>query len=422
MGNYMRLSSGSTARFGLIALGTLGLLIGSATAVTAAPAGQPRWHVSTVDAPVPSSRAGFNEVACSDSADCVAVGNYESKADPSVAGQMVASESAGIWSAAQPLPNPAGSLPWQAGVEGLACPATGNCAAVGSYYAVDTGFSWPYTISELAGSWGAATQVDPPENHSPNPYADLTGVSCPAVGQCVAVGPYNATEHHKPSAMVATESGGSWHQAVQISLPQNASRNPHIGGELEAVACTGVGSCVAIGSYTTRSPGRVLPMAAMESHGRWGRARALPARAAGLFFSISCLADGECVLVGTNGVTAASQRAIAVTERHGIWGRSVRIGTSGTGAARPMGSGDSVGCGTTSCVVIGAGYHGQSLVVSFTGGKWTRYSVIPPPASAGPKAVLGFGRVACTGASACTTVGSLQLKGNVDQPAVASRP
>jgi hypothetical protein len=420
----MRLHPGGAARFGLVALGTLGLLLGSVTAAAAGPARQPSWQVGTVAPPVPSTIAFLSAVACSSSTDCVAGGFYQSKADDSVGGPMVVSESDGTWSAAQPLTAPAGSA--ASSLADLACASAGNCQAVGSFQQIshngasDRVLTRPFAAAESAGSWAAEKLVQQPANSSPNPDAALLGVSCPAAGQCVAVGGYNATRQHKPRPMATAQAGGSWLRAVQITLPGNASRNPHLGGSLDSVACTGAGSCVAVGSYVTRSPGRLLPMAVIESHGRWGSAHEVPlpaGPASGALTSVSCRSTGLCVAVGYD--TAGPP--FALTERHGRWSRAVRIGKTGTGASRPMQDASSVSCGSSSCVVIGDGYHGQPLTVTFAGGKWSPFAAIVPPASAGSGATLGLFQVACTGSSACTAVGFLQPKHKAEELAVAHR-
>jgi len=56
---------------------------------------------------------------------------------------------------------------------------------------------------------------------------------------------YDSSNNHR--AMVVTESGGHWARACELKLPSNAEPNPY--AEVNSVACTGVGSCVAVGNY-----------------------------------------------------------------------------------------------------------------------------------------------------------------------------
>src|SRR5215470_10346493 len=64
----------------------------------------------------------------------------------------------------------------------------------------------------------------------------LTGVSCPAVANCTAVGYYDAAG--SPQAFAEQWNGASW---TTLVIPHN--------GALKAVSCPAVNSCMAVGSY-----------------------------------------------------------------------------------------------------------------------------------------------------------------------------
>ena len=84
-----------------------------------------------------------------------------------------------------PAPLPAGAavgkdqLAW---LRGVACPAAGNCVAVGWYYVASGPVPLIETLS--GGTWVASGHV------AGAPIDELLGVACPAQGSCVAAGWY----------------------------------------------------------------------------------------------------------------------------------------------------------------------------------------------------------------------------------------
>ncbi|MGA8296321.1 MAG: Ig domain-containing protein, partial [Acidimicrobiales bacterium] len=95
-----------------------------------------------------------------------------------------------------------------------------------------------------------ATEVTPPANAGTNPDADLLGISCSSAGNCTAVGEYEDTSNHY-QAIVATETGGSFGAATEVTAPANAGTNPDT--ELGAISCSSVGNCTAVGRYDDSS-------------------------------------------------------------------------------------------------------------------------------------------------------------------------
>jgi hypothetical protein len=84
-----------------------------------------------------------------------------------------------------------------------------------------------------------------------NEPSGLEAVSC-TKSECVAVGFYN--DKAKGLAIMATtETGHTWHRAVQLGLPAHAAQAAHQLAELFGVACGDHDDCTAVGSYTTTS-------------------------------------------------------------------------------------------------------------------------------------------------------------------------
>ena len=156
---------------------------------------------------------------------------------------------------------------------------------------------------------------------------NVNGIACTGKGSCVAVGGYITSG--TGSAFIAVEQHGVWRRAFQPGLPGKAARPA--ASVLYAVTCTGPGSCEAIGHYY-RKNGQLLPMSVAESHGRWRRAtviglapHATPGPASELD-GIACTHPGSCVVVGhyiTGGY--ASWAADTAVEVRGRWHRATPL-------------------------------------------------------------------------------------------------
>jgi hypothetical protein len=67
-------------------------------------------------------------------------------------------------------------------------------------------------------SLGQATAIQAPADAAADPNAVLNAIACPAAGECVAVGQYVDGKGIK-QAMVVDQADGTWHQAVTIDSP-----------------------------------------------------------------------------------------------------------------------------------------------------------------------------------------------------------
>lgn len=183
--------------------------------------------------------------------------------------------------------------------------------AVGSYQDV-SGTLRAFAVSQAGGGWRPAVQVRPPRNAATFPDAGLAAVSCPSGGACVAAGQYTTTSRGE-QAMIATESGGRWHQARALTLlPPNASATAT--STLQAIACPTIRSCVAVGIYDGAAGG-FPAMYLTESAGIWRKASelAMPPNAAAPFSvepdAADCSGSGFCAVVGSYFTTAVNSEA-----------------------------------------------------------------------------------------------------------------
>ncbi len=372
--------------------------VSSVSAGTAVPV----WpSASAVTLPAHATDPGgyLASVACASAGNCVGVGNYEDASSHEQA--MVVGESGGVWASASKVTLPAAAANPYASLDSVACASVGNCVAIGDYYDASSN-EQAMVVGESAGVWGSASEVTLPA-HATNPDAYLDSVACTSVGSCVAVGEYVDASSHE-QAMVVVESAGVWGSASEVTLP-TAATDPD--GTLASVACASVGNCVAVGTYNDASS-HGQAMVVGESAGVWGSASevTLPAHNTNPgadLSSVACASTGNCVAVGGYD----GDEAMVVVESGGVWGSGSQVAPASAGS----GGADlkSVVCPSKGdCVAVGyyndASSHAQAMVVGESGGVWASASAVTLPAHAtDPGAYLGS--VACASVGNCVAVG-----------------
>ena len=289
-------------------------------------------------------------------------------------------------------------------------------------------------------------ELFPPSNSVPGPDAvSLFGVSCPGLGECVAVGQYTDTTGNS-QPMIFTQTGGSWGQGVAASLPADAAIAP--GGQfayLFGVYCTSVGNCVAAGGYTD-SAGNGQPLIVTETGGVWARGfePTLPVNAAtapGTQFAflntVTCVRAGNCTITGGYSTTSGSllYGALVFSQTNGVWGRGVQItlpanattATSGpTNPAAGLNTMGALSCFSAGYCVGGGQYtdvnfNSQPMIATEINGVW--YPAIelnlPPNAATAELAQNGFlANLVCFAPGNCSAGGGYNdVNGNA-MPAV----
>jgi hypothetical protein len=212
---------------------------------------------------IDSTGASLTGISCPTAAFCMAVDS----------GGKVLTYSGGTWSG----PRPVASGNYLAGVS---CASASFCAAItdGATAYVDNHGAW--SSQSLAGADG-------------NP-ANLTAVSCPAVGRCVATGDLDAYTY---------SSGSGWAQGVVVQ--DNFA--------LTAISCASAAFCLA-----ADNDGNVYAY----SGGHWTGAKAIDAGSD--LTSVSCPTAAFCA------VTSAG--ATAYIDSHGAWSARNLVGADGNPA------------------------------------------------------------------------------------------
>jgi hypothetical protein len=261
-----------------------------------------------------------------------------------------------------------------------------------------------------------AVQIRLPANAGANPRPLLIGVGCTSAGFCAAGGTYTDTAG-RTEAMAVPESRGRWARAVELRLPSDAEVNPF--AEVNSVACTGTGSCVAVGYYNgdTRFQGFI----AAASGGTWRRARLAPVppnTAAATDFQlngVSCSAPGVCLAVGNYRDRSGHFQAMALAESRGRWGPARELPMPANAAPDPGAFILGVACpGTGSCVVT-ADYtdrsgRAQVAILAESAGRWRSPAELrlPPDAAPTPFAA-SLNSVTCARLGSCLALGHYDL-------------
>jgi hypothetical protein len=411
-----------------VAVAAAAILPLSVPAATAAAAPAARWHVTGLASAPGSSGGILAAVACTGGARCVAGGSYYVKTAFSQDAMIVA-ESSGKWGSERALRLPAGALAedQRATIASVSCPAATSCVAVGSD-ATKAGLGG-FMATGHGSKWGRAFSPAWPKGTIEPPVGYLTGVSCTSRGTCVAVGGYtNAAGNGEP--MVVAESRGHWGRAVAIRLPANAVANPN--AHLTAVSCPAAGDCVAVGIYTIKdNQGEAL--AATEVKGRWKRASEIllppvTVEPFAVLYSVSCAKPGACVAVGSY-VTGSATDALAVAESGGRWRRGVGLTALPSGAVQGGSASadlNGVSCSASECLAVGDYLDEQggdlSMAITEARGKWSRGVRVGPPAHAatGSAQSADLFAVACRSRGPCTAVGDYTATSHVLEAMVAT--
>ena len=202
------------------------------------------WNEHAVPVPAGATSASLNGVSCVSETVCTTVGSY--------AGTAINTPLADRWDGSswvlQPVTGP--TSPQQVFDAGVSCPTPLFCTAVGT---TTDGSGHHVTLAEGWGgpAWASLAIPSPPTMK----FAQLFGTSCSSEASCVAVGQYDRSSDGAVVAFGESWDGSSWRILPRVPLPAGAGSATLLG-----VSCPLLGQCVAVGSYTRLSDSHVLPL------------------------------------------------------------------------------------------------------------------------------------------------------------------
>jgi hypothetical protein len=380
---------------------TAGSVLLLSLGIGVAAAGASRWRVQ--NSPQNVSLAG---VSCASGRACIAVGDLPSLAagvGPRAAGWD------GVRWAVQRTPSPVGAV--SAGLGGVSCRAAA-CVGVGSYTSTSNGLR----IFTLAERWdGRRWTIEP----TPSPGVDrdlraagLGSVSCPSTTACTAVGGLGeiaVVAGSSPRPLAERWNGRRWTVQTVPELPFDFHA-----GSLSGVSCPSVRACVAVGATpligkpTPRPGSATIPFAERWDGRRWRMQRLpIPAGASDLHITIgtvSCTSAAACTAIGKYGAPFEDITPFAERWNGRRW--TVQRIPSPAGVSEAVLNAVSCTAART-CTAVGntvirsTGLRGRMLAEQWNGVRWTIQRTPNPPRAQEP----GLSSVSCTSAAACTAIG-----------------
>lgn len=388
----------------------------------------PASDFDTSLAPDATGFSGADQVACSAPGSCAAIGAYEYYPAGVVRhSAILVSETGGNWGPATELLAPddvvTSSDPFIE-LNAVACAPNGSCAAVGDYEADATlhggmgEWQEPLVVAGSGGVWGRATNPGLPADAATSPDAELTAISCPATGDCTAVGFYTDTSGHE-QGLLLTQVNGTWVAPAGTDLTglsDAPAANP--GVQLNSVSCNSPGDCVAVGSYEDHnSDQQALIMT--ESNGSWS-ARSIDmthlSTSDGVYpnpnaqlWSVSCPSAGSCAAIGYYQITTGGNyRGMLETESDGSWAPAATVdppaGAAGTNIDVFFDHLQSIACSAAGTCVADGFYQGDGasaagIVLRLSDGTVTSASVPLVAGSSAPDD--SNGAVSCSASGYC---------------------
>jgi hypothetical protein len=242
----------------------------------------------------------------------------------------------------------------------VTCPSVGNCVAVGSY-STESGDEEAFTQTQTNGIWASAIAArfdDGVQNDDPED--SFRAVTCLSVGNCVAVGRFVNTSGGQ-EAFTQTQTNGIWANAVPATFADDVQRYSEPDDSFASVSCSSAGNCVAVGRYQN-------PWQDSEAftqtliNGNWETARPatydddVRARSDHSYFTqVACTSVGNCVAVGAVRNSSGTGEAFTQTLINGNW-EVARTATfdDGVQAGNPDDIFNSVSCTSAgNCVAAG---------------------------------------------------------------------
>jgi hypothetical protein len=282
----------------------------------------------------------------------------------------------------------------------VSCPSASSCVAVGDNGKTEASVAGVRAIAE---AWnGQAWHTLPAPAAPPGSQADtLEAVDCTSVTSCIAVGYYERFAPYVEVVFAERWSGTKW---TFMSLPRPRGAVESV---LSSVACPSANECLAAGGYAESSdsagdPGPESNLIEVWNGKTWNFQS--PAGPVDFqndgFFAISCSSTSYCMAVGNWTSNNGSDSPMAVSWNGHVWT------VLPEGPSQPLLYG--VSCySATGCVAVGLRFtdgNTTSIAELWNGHGW-RYIYYPPFGGAGNNSQVYS--IDCTAATFCMAVGEV---------------
>jgi hypothetical protein len=350
-----------------------------------------------------------SHMACASAATCVVAGSYIDSAG--IKQGFLLTGHGSFWTAVKaPMPPDAGGSPLPL-FSGVACPSVTTCVAVGDYQD-SAGHLEGLLLTGLGSTWTAVKAPVPPGAPAV-PLPNISGVACPTATTCVAVGDY-LNSVGNVSGLLLTGFGPTW-QTTEVPLPRDG--DAALGSFLVAVTCPAAATCLATGGYS--KPTGYGENMLVTGHGSsWAAVRApLPANATHSvsaqlteLANVTCSSVTACLATGFYTDNSPGNPGLLVTGHGSSWAAAQAPLPSGAPADAIVQANGAACASAGRCAAIGDYYthadrRRQGLLLTSHGSSWTAVNApLPPGAAAIPAPVIPS--VACATSGICIAVGS----------------
>ncbi len=319
----------------------------------------------------------------------------------------------GTWGQAQPLAVPRGEIALPPGISAISCPAVGECSAIGSVaqQPVHGPPLYGTTVAETDGRWGAEKAVPGLATISTGGSGGLSAISCGAPGDCGAGGAYNydgPDGTQEQGAFVVSENDGTW-DTVHPIYDVGGSATTDAG--VTSISCPSAGNCTAAGVYYDYGIRGWDDFIVSEVAGLWGPAEPVPGLAAlSTGADTTRVAAISCPAAGSCAIDGTYSTAAG----EGGWIAGETGGAWAPAAPLPgLGLPTSLSCPSAgNCTAFGSSSSSHSegtepAVASAVSGVWGPAQEIQGIAGLGGSAGFGLA-LSCPSAGNCTAAGDVQ--------------
>ena len=377
--------------------------------------------------------ASVDEMSCPAAGSCAAIGSYESSSRTEEI--FFSQETSGVWGADVSMSGLESLAPnGDVGLDSFRCSSVGTCTILGSYLGSGDVEQLFYDV-ERNGTWQTPQAVTglPAVTKGTNPFLfegpRWTATSCGNAASCVGVG-VDLTSSTSAVPFMVTETAGAW--AVTLSEPGSTLSG---GPELTTVSCPSPGNCVAMGRVSGANQTQEV-FTVPELSGTWGEPELLPSPAAlstakgdlkGAYVQgLTCKNDNTCAVTGQITLAGVNSEPFVMSKVHGAWKPAEKLPGFATLAKLVPPGGyfyigvDAPTCPTpTTCIVVGTypvdyqqDFFGDasSFVLTSRSGVWTPLALLKNPATTKTKNSTStyqfdVSALACVSATSCLAIG-----------------
>jgi hypothetical protein len=337
------------------------------TAVRPAGTPTPAGHLGDAR-PVPGLRAlnvgggaDVSAVRCPSPGFCTAAGFYLDGNGHHQA--FIVNETDFTWGKAFPVPGLAAlGNGGPTDITALSCPTAGNCMAGGWFVSIN-GNLQPFVTESANGTFGAALPVFSVDDHLNQFIARVTSLSCATPGNCTValilpIVPAGGGAP-LPKPFLATKTNGQW--GPLRAVPGVPGPGVNLPAGISSVSCWKPGDCMAVGGYTAAG-GNDQPFIAIQEGGEWSGILTIPGIDGPSVTDFNPAADAQGTQVSCWAFTSCTVAGI-YGDHHGDQEVFVADWVNGVWAAQTIPSSDELNKGGDASVNgLGCGATGNCAV------------------------------------------------------------